>query len=322
MPNAKKVEEILAKLGSKAADLVRAPKYIPELPKGHMPMLPEGAGPLAGRGNNIPLATPTARTGATITADTPEELDRLKKMMTGTPEEQAALVNEYAQRAGAAKERQLEEYFAKKQAGEQTGSITDKIFNPDGNSTSFVGKSINAIGYPQRKLMNALANAIGASGQTDTNSEKSAQAIVERAASALGVPETSTAGNVAKALGVAGLEVFGDPTSFLPIGKLAKAAGITHAVPKIAEESVKKAEAVKKALGLLHVPEQAAEGAKVVQSVLPAVQQDVQKMMNAMKAEEALKVFNHKPTEPTYAKKLLDKGARQIQPVGKIIKSR
>lgn len=84
-----------------------------------------------------------------------------------------------------------------------------------------VSRTLNAIGKPQRVLMQKLVEAQGGKGDSE-DSERSAQELVERAAESFGIPEDSTVGNAAKALGVAGLEVFADPTNLIPGGAIAK----------------------------------------------------------------------------------------------------
>lgn len=81
-----------------------------------------------------------------------------------------------------------------------------------------LGKANRLISAPQRYTMNKLAGYIGANGDA-TDSEKSAQAIVERGADLLNLPDSSVT-NALKAAGVAGLEVFADPTNLLPFGKI------------------------------------------------------------------------------------------------------
>jgi hypothetical protein len=99
---------------------------------------------------------------------------------------------------------------AKEQAEEYMPAIKEKAF-----------QALNALGAPQRKMLEKIASTIGVEGDKD-NSEKSSQAIIEKMAEKLGIPEESVIGNIGKALGVAGLEVFADPLSLVPVGKLTK----------------------------------------------------------------------------------------------------
>lgn len=313
------VEEILAKLKSTPSDIVRPPAHVPELPKGGLDI--------------FPLETPhVGPSEVPLYADTPEAMQDLKALMAGDKD----VAKKFAEQAGAAKEKALEADFANKQAfkkgivtREDATPVLSDIFNPTGESTNLVGKGFNALGYAQRKALNAIANQIGATGQSPVDSEKSSQAIVERAAEKLGIPETSTAGNMAKALGVGALEVFADPLGlpFSKIGKLGKAAGILkaaeHTAPaaKLASDS-QKAEAVKKALGLFNKNTVASDVGQAMKQAVPTVQEDVQKLVNAKKAEEAMKVLNYKSTEPTMAQKLATRGAPVVKPVGPIIRSK
>jgi len=268
-----------------------------------------------------------------LTASSPEELAKLEELMVAGPDKTREIAKEIVAPVSAKKELEMETNFAEKALKgadrEDATPVLNDIFNPTGESTSLVGKGFNALGYAQRKALNAIANQIGATGQSPVDSEKSSQAIVERAAEKLGIPETSTAGNMAKAFGVGALEVFADPLGlpFSKIGKLGKAAGILkaaeHTAPaaKLASDS-RKAEAVKKALGLFNKNAVAADVGQAMKQAVPTVQEDVQKLVNAKRAEEAMKVLNYKSTEPTMAQKLATRGAPVVKPVGPIIRSK
>jgi len=328
--------------------------YIPKLPKMKMPLEKEIAEtqdawkamsaaevernpalrtfPPAHTADDAPLAAAIVNNKRLpLTASSPEELAKLEELMVAGPDKTREIAKEIIAPVSAKKELEMETNFAEKALKgadrEDATPVLNDIFNPTGESTNLVGKGFNALGYAQRKALNAIADKIGATGQSAANSEASSRAIVEKAAQKLGIPETSTAGNVAKALGVAGLEVFADPMGMLPFGKIGKAAGILkaaeHANPaaKLANDA-QKAEAVKKALGLFNKNAVAAETGQAMAKTLPTVQQDVQKLVNAKRAEDAMKVLNYKSTEPTMAQKLATRGAPVIKPVGPIIRSK
>lgn len=107
------------------------------------------------------------------------------------------------------------------------------------------GKVMHAMGAPQRYMMNQAAGAMGVKGNPD-NSEESSQNIIEGLAGKMGIPEDSTIGNAAKAAGVAGLEVFGDPLSMLPMGKMAGMAGKIPGIAAVGEKVVEKFPQVQK----------------------------------------------------------------------------
>lgn len=102
------------------------------------------------------------------------------------------------------------------------------------------GKVLDALAYPQKIAMQQLASSIGL--KAEETSEQNAQNIVEKTAMKLGIPEDSTAGNMAKAAAVAGLEVFGDPLSVIPVGKIKKG---FDAVKKIAPKAGLAADVIK-----------------------------------------------------------------------------
>lgn len=85
-----------------------------------------------------------------------------------------------------------------------------------------VGKALDLVSLPQRKLLQFAAQKLGRKGDAE-NSEASSQDIVEALAEKAGIPEDSVLGNIAKSAGVAGLEVFGDPTALIPGAKLSTA---------------------------------------------------------------------------------------------------
>lgn len=110
---------------------------------------------------------------------------------------------------------------------------------------SLGGKMMGAVAMPQKYALNQAANAMGFSGNPD-NSEESSQNIVEGIAGKLGIPEDSTVGNAAKAAGVAGLEVFADPLSMMPIGKIGKVAEKIPGVANLAEKTIERFPQVQK----------------------------------------------------------------------------
>ena len=264
------------------SDEYKARHLIPASEKG-LVNLPKGAGPLAGTAADLPLAPPhIANKKLPLVADTLDAMQNLEKVVAGDK----AAIEEAAQRMGAQKEKQLEDYFAKKMENRAKGITTPDDTVP---GVGLVQKTANALGMPQRKLMQYVAQKLGKPGSAE-DSEKSSQQIVEAVSDKLGLGD-STPANIAKALGVAGLEVFGDPLQAVPVGKIAKGF-----------------KAVSKAPGVL------GEGAKMAEKSIEA-------LARKMRANTAMDVLRTKKPKST-AELLAEKGAEVIVPKGSIIKSR
>lgn len=148
---------------------------------------------------------------------------------------------------------------------------------------STVDKVLSGLSYLQRKGMKAGAEALGVKGD-DENSEASAQAIVENLAKRAGIPEDSNVGNAAKALGVAGLEVFADPLSVVPVGKVAKLIGKA----KNAGVAAKIIEKFPKAAQALNIADEAPKALKGLENFETA-QKVADKAVKSTRAQEIAK---------------------------------
>ena len=126
------------------------------------------------------------------------------------------------------------------------------------------------LSYGQRKMLGTIAEKLtGQKPDVSESSEAASQAITEKAADVVapylrptvekvfGKEATDVAANVAKAGTVAGLEVFADPLSLIPVSKLGKMAKVVSggiarenklvkAAEKVAEMAPKVAEAAPK----------------------------------------------------------------------------
>lgn len=246
-------------------------EVVPELPKGGLDVFPLEAPYVA----NKPLP---------LSADTPESMERLQRLVKDDPE----AAKEFALEAGAKKERQLEDYFSKKQSGKREDTLTDVIPPQAG----LVERTVDKLGLPQRKALKYIADKLKAEGASDTNSEKSSQAIVSKVAEQLGIPEDSVPGNVAKAVGVGALEMFADPLNVVPVGKVAKMAG------KVLKPS-----------GPL------GQGREIAQA-------SIEKLLRDRKRQQAMEVLaKARSPEASTAQKMAAQGAEVIVPRN-IIKSR
>jgi hypothetical protein len=79
---------------------------------------------------------------------------------------------------------------------------------------------LEAISWPQRKLMQKTAQAVGEPGSEDTS--KSAEQITEKVFNTLGVPEDSQAGVIGKTALQTGLEFAYDPLQLVGVGAIKK----------------------------------------------------------------------------------------------------
>lgn len=108
-----------------------------------------------------------------------------------------------------------------------------------GDEPGLISKTLHAIGAPQRYVAKKAAQATGLPASED--SQTNFANMADQYGDVLGVPRDSSLGNAVKAGAVAGAEVFADPLSFLPLGKVAAgvkglhALGALGAVAKIAE---------------------------------------------------------------------------------------
>jgi hypothetical protein len=117
-------------------------------------------------------------------------------------------------------------------------------------------KGMDLLAAPQKYASKKLAEAAGL--KAGDTSEENFAAIADAGGDALGIPRDSTAGNLVKAGLVAGAEVFADPLSLIPIGKVAKGIkglgklGPMAAIAKVAEEggALKKAAQISEATKL------------------------------------------------------------------------
>jgi hypothetical protein len=148
-------------------------------------------------------------------------------------------------------------------------------------------KIMDLAAAPQKFAMEKLAETVGV--EVGKDSEASAQNIVEKTADKLGIPQDSVPGNIVKALGVAGLEVFGDPTSILPVNKVAK--GI---------------KAVNKVLGSAKMLDKVSDAAKAVQKT----DKFVDALADARKAETTV-------TKSSMTDQIIDK-AKPIPPMNRV----
>lgn len=162
--------------------------------------------------------------GKKITGSTTDEAMDAYKMLYGPPEVQDKLVKEAAAKAGAAKERELEQYFDKKQA-RKAGEISQDTVTEALPQQSFLEKAQSMNSVFKRKALQAIAQKLGKKGDA-LDTEGSSRDIMEAAAEKLGIPADSVAGNAAKAVGVGLLELApGELADFVPASKLSKAAG-------------------------------------------------------------------------------------------------
>lgn len=174
---------------------------------------------------------------------------------------------------------------------------------PNGSLKSVTPKSgfaasgesaLKLLSAPQRMLAKKIAENLGIKANPE-NSEETFQNIVEAAANKLGVPEDSALGNAAKAGAVAGAEVFADPLSLIPVGKISKA--------------VKSAPGIAKALE---------SGSKVLS---PETAAQIERMRRKISLAELAQVLRPKAASETAAGALAAKGAKVIKPTH-IVKSR
>jgi len=163
---------------------------------------------------------------------------------------------------------------------------------------SVFDKAAELLSAPQKYASKKAAEMAGLSPAE--TSEENFVNLVDKGADALGIPQDSTVGNAGKALAVAAAEVFGDPLSVVPLGKVAKYAnqGIKglREMPllgKIAETGSK----LKKEASLAAV--QANSKAKVLEAVANKVKEDTAtKLMAAKKAQETAPTIDIRKPKP------------------------
>lgn len=117
-------------------------------------------------------------------------------------------------------------------------SIKDVMAESDRQQTSaretaqeFGQKALHALGAPQRYAAEKLASASGL--KPAPTSEQNFANLADLAGDKLGVPRDSTLGNAVKATAVAGAEVFADPSSLVPAGKIAKVGAAFAGLPAL-----------------------------------------------------------------------------------------
>lgn len=253
---------------------------------GHdVPILHEGAGPLAGSADDIPLAPPHMSTKELpISADSPEMAEKVRRFMAEkTVEgEPSKLAQELADKA-------------RPEATKRLLSDSDEITATEPlPKAGLVERASKAASLPQKKLLNFIAKKLEIGGP-DKEASKAASDIAERVADRLGVPVQGLPGVLART-GIATATEFGvDPLNALPIGKIAQFAGK-------GAKAVKGAEMVQKASGVL------GEGKKIAQESIEAI-------ARKMRANEAMNVLKlgRKKTLST-AEKLAQQGAERIVP--------
>ena len=268
MPVLKPLEEVAARILQEK----RLQKVVPELPKGGLDILPLEAPHIAKK--ELPLY-----------ANPPESMEDLKALVGNDPELAKQATNKFATQAGAKKERQLEEYFAKKQAGEQTGTVTEKL----------PGTTIMPTTQSVPKLINPADVARRAydwyNQKLEHAGNKAADTILQ-AVTPQGLPNRDKIiAETAPAVSLAA-QLVGDPTNYIGPGEA-----------KLAVNAVEKAGGV-----LSH-------GKQIAQATADAI-------VRQKRAEEALKVLNYMRQEPSTAQKLATKGAPVVQPVGQIFRAK
>jgi len=220
--DAKKVAQIIKKMGTDAENIVRKPVFNrieTELPADYLSEVDKAAvKPTADLAESVREAVLRTKWGFPPTRDLPE----------GGKQAAEILENRKA----------LQEL---KDANPDAALLDDTVpgvpkkssFGPD----TAAGKAMRALGAPQRYLSRKAAEAVGLKSSVDH--EQNFQNIAEALANKLGVPEDSVAGNVAKAGAVAVGEVFADPLGMIPFTKVAKAVKSAPGVSKVLETGSK-----------------------------------------------------------------------------------
>lgn len=283
------------------SDAFKKRHLIPASEKG-MINLPKGAGPLAGTAKDLPLA-PAHVTSPKIplTASSPEELKRLEQFVAQPPAidgKPSKMAQEYAQEAGAAKERALEDYVAKKETGQEYGTKTTQIpVGPDYmsktvklpiNKSSLIDTATNALSAPQRMLLRNINQKILGLKDEGKDASKSASDMADEVANKLGVSPDTMLGILGRTALATGIEFGADPLNLVG--------------GKVVGQGMK---AVKKAPGTL------GQGAKLAAESVDA-------LVRKMRAQEAMKVLG-KSKAPSTAELLRDSGSKVVKPVGKIV---
>lgn len=239
-----------------------------------------------------------------ISASTPEEFEALVHSTYGKPGAPQEIGSEILSKKAA--EVQSERILADKarRAVEDPSDVTETLTPSKlSGDSSALSKTVKALGYPQRKMLNAIAEKLGVK-KSDDDSQVASEAIVEKVAEKLGVPEDSVAGNVGKALAVAGTEVFADPLNLLGVGPIAKGAKM---VGKVAPKADKLANIIAKMPGAGTLDKAIVDADKLKEIVR-------KRNLEKLKAATSERPYNA-------AKALATKGAERIYPTH-VVKSK
>lgn len=282
MADLNKAREGLHKMISEVME--RGKRAVPRYAE-DVPILHEGAGPLAGTVDDLPLEPPHIGRGEIpITADSPEMAQRVRKFM--------------AERTVEGQPSQMAKEFAEEARPEAVKRLRAEASDSDATAVipnaGFVERASKAASYPQKKLLGFIAKKLELGGPEKEPSEAAGD-IAERVADRLGVPAEGLSGILART-GLATATEFGvDPLNFLPVGKAAKYLGM-------GAKAVKGAEMAQKASNVL------GEGKKLAQESLEAIA----RRARADKAMEVLKLGKKKTLST--AEKLAQQGAERIVP--------
>lgn len=264
--------------------LAKAKRSVPKYAE-DVPILHEGAGPLAGSADDIPLQVPhVGNKELPISADSPEMARKVRQFMAErTVEgEPSKLAHELADEARPEATKRL-------LASEDEITATEPL-----QKVGLVERASKAAGLPQKKLLNFIAQKLDIAGPERESSEAASE-IAERVADRLGVPAEGLPGILART-GLATATEFGlDPLSALPVSKIAQFADKGFKIAKSAKLA-------QKATGVL------GEGRELAQKSVEAI-------ARKMRANEAMNVLKlgRKKTLST-AEKLAQQGAERIVP--------
>lgn len=247
-----------------------------------VPILHEGIGQSFSHGgfkaDDFPLERPHVGKELPLTADNPEDLQKLKELVhkEKTVDVPSKLSQEFADRARPDAVKHLK-------SSQSDVTKTDKI-----PTSGLVGKTVQALQYPQKKLLGAIGSQLGL--KKEKQPDEQATDIAEKVADKLGVPVSGLPGILTRT-GIATATEFGlDPLNFvgMPVKGMSKA--------------------VQKAPGVLGAGKQAAE-------------KSIEALARKMRANQAMSVLS-KPKAQSVAEKMAAEGAEIVVPRGKIVRSR